>query len=136
MAALTADRNTPSRTGERRSFPVKAATKIWAGALVCIDSSGRAVPGSTATGLIAVGRSPRVYDNSAGADGAVVGEFERGIYRFDNSTSTDAITAAEIGSTCYVVDDHTVAKTNGSSSRSAAGTVFDVDALGVWVRFA
>ncbi len=136
MAALTADRNTPTRSGDRRAFPVKASTKIFAGALVCIDASGRAVPGSTATGLVAVGRSPKPYDNSAGADGAIKAEIERGIFRFDNSASGDAIAVTDIGATCFVVDDQTVAKTNGSSTRSAAGTVFDVDALGVWVRIA
>jgi hypothetical protein len=34
-----------------------------------------------------------------------------------------------------VVDDQTVAKTNGSSSRSVAGIIRDVDADGVWVEF-
>ena len=34
---------------------------------------------------------------------------------------------------CYVVDDETVAKTNGTNTRSRAGVVVDVDAQGVWV---
>jgi len=136
MAALTADRNTPTRSGDHRSFPVKSATKIYAGALVCIDSSGRAVPGTTATGLVAVGRAPSLVDNSAGADGDLRIEVERGIFRFDNSAAGDAIAVTDIGATVYVVDDHTVAKTSATSTRSAAGTVFDVDALGVWIKFA
>ena len=37
---------------------------------------------------------------------------------FANSASGDLITAAEVGSDCYIVDDQTVAKTNGSSTRS------------------
>ena len=54
---------------------------------------------------------------------------------FGNSTSTDAITLADVGSDCYIVDDQTVAKTNGSGTRSRAGRVFDVDSEGVWVDF-
>ena len=45
------------------------------------------------------------------------------------------IAAADIGNNCYVVDDQTVAKTNGTNSRSVAGKVHDVDAIGVWVDF-
>ena len=51
-----------------------------------------------------------------------------------NSAAGDAITRAEIGDVCYIVDDETVAKTNGTSTRSAAGTIRDVDAQGVWVE--
>ena len=65
--------------------------------------------------------------------GVVNVEIEKGIYRFANSTATDAITTADIGNDCYMVDDQTVAKTNGSSTRSVAGKVFDVDSQGVWV---
>ena len=46
----------------------------------------------------------------------------------------DAITAAQIGSACYIVDDQTVAKTSDNGSRSRAGQVIDVDAQGVWVQ--
>ena len=48
---------------------------------------------------------------------------KRGCWKFANSTAGDAITDADYGTTCYVVDNQTVAKTNGSSTRSAAGTV-------------
>ena len=35
----------------------------------------------------------------------------------------------------YLVDNQTVAKTNGTNTRSAAGVVRGVDAEGVWVQF-
>jgi hypothetical protein len=35
----------------------------------------------------------------------------------------------------FIVDDETVAKTNGSSTRSVAGICRGVDAQGVWVEF-
>jgi len=56
-----------------------------------------------------------------------------GIHRWENSAAGDAITKAEIGDRCYIVDDQTVAKTDGSSTRSPAGIVVAVDSLGVWV---
>jgi len=43
------------------------------------------------------------------------------------------IAITEIGTDCYIVDDNTVAKTNGTSTRSRAGKVVDVNANGVFV---
>ncbi|MBN8917746.1 MAG: hypothetical protein J0I31_19285 [Rhizobiales bacterium] len=135
MVALTSDRNTPARSGDIREFPVAAGAVIYAGALVALNASGYAVPAATATTLKVVGRAEQAVDNTGGAAGAVTAKVGAGIYRFGNSTSTDAIADTDIGADCYAVDDQTVAKTSGSSTRSVAGKVFDVDALGVWVKF-
>ena len=43
-------------------------------------------------------------------------------------------TATGLVAVCYIVDDQTVAKTDGSSARSKAGTIVNVDDQGVWVR--
>lgn len=134
MAALAQDRSTPQRTGDIESHPVKAATTIFAGSLVCLDAAGWLVPGAVATTLIARGRAEERVAN-AGANGALSAKVRRGIFRFANSAAGDAITRAEIGDPCYVVDDQTVAKTNGGNTRSVAGTIRDVDAQGVWVEF-
>jgi hypothetical protein len=133
MAALTADRNTKERADKMFSFPVKAATKIFAGSIVALNA-GKAVPGSTAVGLVAVGRAEEQVDNSSGADGDLNVSVRRGCFRFLNSAAGDAIAVSDVGSTCYIVDDQTVAKTNGGATRSAAGTIRDVDADGVWVE--
>jgi hypothetical protein len=82
-----------------------------------------------------MGRAKETVDNSSGSAGDLNVEIEKGIFRFANSSSTDEITRADIGSNCYIVDDQTVAKTSGSSTRSVAGKIFDVDSLGVWVDF-
>lgn len=134
MSALAADRNTPRRDGHDFEFPVSAATLIYGGAIVAIDGDGFAVPGATATTLKVVGIARDRADNSGGADGDIRVKVERGVFRFANSASTDLIARTEIGSNCYLVDDQTVAKTNGSSTRSVAGVVRDVDAQGVWVQ--
>ena len=133
MSALTGDRNTPIRAGEDFVFPVAAVVKIYAGALVVLDSAGNAKPGVAATGLIAVGRAEVQVDNSSGSAADLTVKVRRGLYRWGNSASTDEITKAEIGDACFIVDDQTVAKTDGSGARSPAGFVEDVDAQGVWV---
>lgn len=136
MAATTIDRNTQQRSGHRRAVPVAAATKIPAGVIACISTAGLLVNGSTAVGLKSIGVPQVAIDNSGGAASAIRGEVDTGVYGpFGNSASTDQITLADVGADCYIVDNQTVAKTNGSNTRSVAGRVFDVDAAGVWVQF-
>jgi hypothetical protein len=134
MAALTADRNTPEKNGELIVLPAAAAKKFYVGALAALDAAGRATPGATATTIKGLGRVEKFADNSAGSAGAIDVTIRRGIFRFANSAAGDAIAATEIGSDCFIVDDQTVAKTNGTNTRSVAGRVMDVDAQGVWVR--
>lgn len=135
MTALAADRDTRERDGKKLSLPAAAAKKFYAGALAARDASGNATPGATATTLLGVGRVAETVDNSSGAAGDTQVEIEKGIFRFANSASADLIAKADIGNSCYIVDDQTVAKTNGSATRSVAGRVFDVDSQGVWVDF-
>lgn len=135
MAALTQDRQTPHRAARDFSFPVAATTKIYGGAIVCITSTGYATKGATSTTLKAVGIADSAADNSAGANGDVRVKTKRGTFKLGNSASTDQITLADVGASAYIVDDQTVAKTNGSNTRSVAGIIRDVDADGVWVEF-
>ena len=134
MTALTADRDTQRRENVLRSLPVKGATKIFAGSLVAVDTTGFAVRGTTSTTLKAVGRAEEQVDNTTGADGAQRITVSTGIFRFANSAAGDLITLAAIDSPCYMVDDQTVALTNGTNTRVQAGIVRDVDAGGVWVE--
>lgn len=133
MTALTSDRNTPQRSGDNRNFPVKAATTLFAGGLAAIDTTGMLVPASAVATLKVVGRNERQVVNP-GANGDARADVKTGIFRLANSTSTDAITLADVEAVCYVVDDQTVAKTSNSSARPVAGTIFDVDDQGVWVK--
>jgi hypothetical protein len=136
MPALTKDRNTPAwGGGGRRQGAVAASTLIFAGAMLMRDASGNILEGQTDTGLTGVGRALERVDNSSGSAGDLTVDYDEGIFRFANSAAADEITKADIGNLCYAVDDQTVAKTDGSSSRSKAGIVADVDAQGVWVRF-
>ena len=133
MTALTKDRSTPARDGTYRQFPVKGGVKIFAGAQL-VHTNGFAKPGVSAAGLTAIGRADHFADNTNGADGDVFIRVQRGkAFRFDN-LATDLVPRSAIGGTCYIVDDNTVAATDGVNTRSAAGTVVDVDDDGVWVE--
>jgi len=133
MAALAKDRNTKRKAGDELvNFPMKAATTIYAGALV-VNDAGYAAPGRTATTLRALGRAEKNVANP-GAAGAERVPIRRGIFCFANSTAGDLIALTEVGANCYIVDDQTVAKTDGGTTRSIAGVVRDVDAAGVWVE--
>ena len=131
--ALSAERDTPRRSGYLLTLKAAAAQKYYVGALLARDANGRATPGAVATTLRGVGRCAETVDNSTGADAALDVNIERGIFRWENSAAADQITAADIGGDCYIVDDETVAKTDGGATRSVAGKIHDVDALGVWV---
>lgn len=134
MAALTQDRDTQRRDGDLFEFPVKANAKLYVGALAAIDATGNAVPGAVATTLKSVGRVEERADNTGGADGAIRVKVRRGVFRYANSAAGDLIALADVGANCFIVDDQTVAKTNGTNTRSVAGVIRDVDAGGVWVQ--
>lgn len=135
MAALSTDRNTPTRPTTTREPPVKAATILYAGSMGAIDANGLAVPASALSTLRVLGRTEARADNLAGANGDIRVKIGTGTFRFDNSSSADLIGLKDVGSPCYVVDDHTVALTSAAGVRPVAGTIFDVEPLGVWVRF-
>ena len=131
--ALSKDRNTHMSAGEFLTFPVEADTTIYAGALVAVNANGNAVPGSTATTLKAAGRAEHQVVNNPGTAGAQVVTVRRGVFQFANH-GADAVGAAHLLTTCYIVDDQTVAATSGGDTRSAAGKVLAVDTHGVWVE--
>lgn len=134
MPALTKDRDTKTRSGEARVGPAAAGARVYTGALVARNAAGYIVPGVTATGLVGLGRAEEAIDNSAGANGAETVKYRPGIFLFDNAPA-DPVGLDDVGSVCFVVDDQTVAATDGTNSRSKAGIVEEVSTIGVWVRF-
>lgn len=134
MGALTADRNTHMKDGELLAVPVAANVKIFAGSLVAANATGYATPGATAATLTYLGRAEELVDNTGGAAGAMTIQVRRGkAFKFAN-LGADAVTQASLGKACYISDDQTVAATNGTGTRSAAGIVVGLDADGVWVQ--
>ena len=123
MAALSKNRKTSERVPVLRQF--ETAAKIYTGALVALNSAGKAVPASDTAGLTVVGRAELTAES-----GKMV-TVKIGCFLYENSTGA-AVTAVEVGKVCYVADDQTVAKTGGTNS-IVAGLVYDIDKKGVWV---
>lgn len=133
MVAMTKDRVVRLQAGQERNDPVAANETIYAGAMVFLDAAGNAVRGKTAVGLRARGFAvSQVINGAVAGEKRVRSQPQEG--RVANSAAADAITRADIGAVCYVVDDQTVAKTNGGATRSAAGTIVDVDSGGVTIK--
>ncbi|GEM81869.1 hypothetical protein [Meiothermus hypogaeus] len=119
---------------EYLDLPVEANTLIEAGNLVVLNAAGYAVHGSTATNLRAAGRAEQTVNNQGGAQGARLVRVSRGAFKWQNSSAADQITQADCLNDCFIVNSTTVAKTNGSNTRSRAGKVVGVEADGVWVE--
>jgi hypothetical protein len=129
---LTNERNTVMRDGDIVVAPVAADKKIFAGALTAISATGYATPGATATDLRVAGRAEETVDNTGGSAGDKTITIRRGVFMYKND-SVDPVAAANRFSDCYIVDDETVAATNGTNTRSKAGKVIEVSSDGVWV---
>jgi hypothetical protein len=131
---LTQDRMTPQRDGELMPYAVGAGVKIFAGAQVAVNATGYLVPGTPATTLTYVGRADEYVDNTGGADGdQIVTVRRRQAFLWKNS-GTDPVDQSMVGQPWYILDDETVAGTDGTGTRSASGTVLAVESAGVWVE--
>lgn len=119
-------------------LPVDGGTKIFKGIFVSqLTATGMLVPTSTAASSVCVGVSQHEADNLSGADGDVRCTVEtKRTYCFPNGTAGDAFSEATlIGSVCYAIDDHTVAKVS-TGGRKAVGFYMGLEEDGkvrVWV---
>ena len=136
MTALSEGCNRSTSPGVQHEDPAAASVEAFVGSLIVLDASGNAKPGVTGTGLIARGVCYEYADNSSGSAGDVSIKSRPGVFAFENSGSSDEITAAEIGDSCYIVDDNTVAKTSGGGTRSVAGRVDRLEGGKVYVAVA
>lgn len=137
MAALTADRDTQERaSGNSQLFAEVGtdSTQYYKGGIVCISTAtGLVVKGATATTQVAIGRCEENYLTGTSNTRKIKARI--GCFKYGNSAAADAIAADDIGKACYIVDDQTVALTDGTGTRSRAGIVAGVDSDGVWVQF-
>lgn len=133
MVAATRERNTVKRVGDNGSIGAGAGQKILQGTIVCRNATGFGAKGITSTTLVSLGVAQATIDNTSGADAALNIPYASGLFKFANQAG-DLVTAAMVGTDCFIVDDQTVAATNGTATRSIAGKTESVDADGgVWV---
>ena len=133
MAALTKDRNTPMRGEKTRKIVLKMAgtTKIYAGAGVCANATGFAVPAADTAGLVTMGRAEAQVDNSAGADGDLEIEVSRAVFLFNHT----GMTQANVGRSVVWLDDNTVGLASAATNDIPAGILDELDAGGgAWVE--
>jgi hypothetical protein len=117
MTALAADRISQVKEMSPTAYPVKASTKIYAGAMVAIDTTGYAVPAADAAGQKVMGVARNTADNSASAvNGAITVLVDSWKTFTFNATS---ITQAMVGNVMYVVDDNTFDDAIGTNSIKA-----------------
>lgn len=131
MAALTANRPTdrfgaqviPNRVGN----PIADNVHIFQGAICQLDANGNVTPGGAATQadthtFKTIGRAYREYDNTVAghAAGALTPETEFGAFLLDIAAG-DAVAQADVGNSVYLVDDHTIGKTNAGNTLAVAG---------------
>ena len=131
MAALTEGRNTVEILANVTHYTygreVADGAVVYAGSIAAQNGSGKAVPASDTAGLVVLGRAEATVSNG---EKVVI---RTGVYLFDNGTSSEELTAADIGAAAYVLDDHTVGKVGGSNG-IVAGIVVNVTAEGVAVE--
>lgn len=123
---------TPGNASQPVNLPVTANAQLYRGA-VAATRAGYAVemtsPQSTdivwglyeAFGPGTADTIPGVLGGST--NGAVTVEVATGSFYLSNGTGADAIAQANIGATCYVINETTVGLTNGSGTRPQAGIV-------------
>lgn len=131
MTALSKERLTNFREGNIVGVPLAANAKVYQGGVVVLNATGYGKAAVTALTLIAAGIALATVDNTGGADAAATVEVQRGVFSLVADAS---ITRAAVGKTVYLMDDQTVHATDGAGTRSAAGTLVDLEGTVAWVR--
>ena len=127
MSALTEARDTReiAAGGIRytREFTVASGSTVYAGGITAVNSSGNAVPATSAGAITVVGRAENT------ASGGQTVKTRSGMYLY-SPVSSGAFAANDVNKTCYVKDDQTVTLTGGTAA-VVAGVVRDVLPEGV-----
>lgn len=127
MSALTKDRATAYRDGIEVEYRVAANAKIFAGSLVCVNSSGFAVPAADTAGFKFIGVALQQVDNSGGANGAKIIRVRRsGVFEF----AAGSITQAMVGDPMYALDDQTFDDAGGATNDIKVGALVKYEAAG------
>jgi hypothetical protein len=129
MAALSQEFMSSFERWTRKQLPLAPGVKAWKGGTCLGDpTNANVIPGAAATGKLFLGQFAETIDNTASTNtNALVNvDFlkEKTVLWRDNDGS---ITAANLFSACYVVDDHTVGAS--SSGKSKAGVILAVDSV-------
>ncbi len=131
--ALTEPRRIEIRgTGRDLPLDMTASTTIYAGALVCINAAGFAVPADATANSVVVGVALETKKTESGGSDTIV--VRAGVIAKLKHTAVAAnkIARADVGNAAYVVDDESVGDAGGAVD-IIAGMVVAFDDDGVWV---
>jgi len=130
MAALSAARMTKSRgLGRKVKYLMKASTTCYQGGMVCIDSSGLAIPAAAASGNRAV-VGVAVASVTSASSGSYYVEVLEGEFLF----AADTLEQDDVGVIVYADDDQTIDETQASNAPVAGRLIEYVSASEGWVR--
>ena len=145
--ALTADvimvrYGTPGNSTQPVNQPVTASVTCFRGS-IALTRSGYLVPAALpqSTDIVwgvindygpGVGQMTTVGVVGGTANGTVTCEVSTGSFFFASGTGADAITQANVGANCYVINETTVGLTNGSATRPVAGTIMAYDTTEIY----
>lgn len=119
---------TEMRDGELFPVPLLAAALILQGTFAVIDNTGYGIASDDVGGADQVCLG--VWDGSAentGADGDVHGLVRRNKQFLLRNSATDPVSQADLGVQVYIEDNQTIAKTDGTGTRSLAGRFMGFD---------
>src|SRR5574343_973352 len=110
--ALSRDLQIKRQEGVLAAYPVKTATEIFKGSMVCVDTNGYALPAVDNSGYFFVGIASE-YVNNTGANGAKwISVYRSGLFELPASS----ITQAHVGDIMYVVNDGEFDETTPANS--------------------
>lgn len=122
MANQTAERAYSEREPTNQGAYKCSVAKIWKGSMAGVDASGYITPTVTTAQAI-IGVATDTVDNSAGSAGDLLVPVKQGIFQFANSSTTGALTVADIGKPCYPADNQTVTRLNVNGTKPTVGIV-------------
>ena len=132
FGALSTNTNVDIKEGTFRSYPVKDNVHIYKGALVCVDSTGYALPAADTSGYTFVGIAVAEADNTVTGHSTGLINVRTEMPNFA-LLSGSGFTQASVGVTVYATADDTVAVS--SSNNIVCGKISAyVSATSVWVR--
>ena len=119
---------TEIRDGELMPIPLLAAAVILQGTFAVVDGTGHGIASDDVGGAdqICLG----IWDHSAentGANGDLLGLVHRNKQFLVRNSTVDPVTQADFGIQVYVEDNQTIAKTDGTATRSLAGRFMGFD---------
>ena len=124
--STTAGIDTPQQAGELLQIPAVSGVTMYAGNLVAIDATGKALLASDTAGLKAVGRLEQDVINASDYTGHAYASVRRGCFSFANSAA-HPLAQANLGATAYVEDEQTVAASSAHSFKAGTFIGFDVN---------